>query len=59
MSGLFISYWRSNYTKTVRIMRHEECATPSAVAEIALKGEELTDADVDAAEAKLAELENA
>lgn len=48
--SLFISYWRCNYTKTIRIMRHNENASPSAVAEIRLIGEELTDEDKENAE---------
>jgi hypothetical protein len=54
--SLFISYWRCNYTKTIRIMQHNEFSSPSAVAEMRLIGEELTDADVQSAKELLKRL---
>lgn len=54
--GLFISYWRCNYSKRVQIMRHRENESPEVVETLPLIGDELTEADVKAAEARLAEL---
>lgn len=53
---LFVSYWRCNYSRKIRIMQQEEFSSPLTVAEVALLGDELTDEDVANAEAKLAEL---
>jgi hypothetical protein len=51
--GLYISYWRCNFTRTIRIMRDDHVP----VGELKLKGRELTQTDQREAEKLKAQLE--
>lgn len=54
--GMFISYWRTNFTRTIRICRVCKFATPEVLHSFRIAGRKLSDKDVVKAESILKEM---